>query len=203
MPIEKMRFEEINPPASSPKPASTPAPKAKAAPPAKKPKAKAKPRVVAPPKSKKSAPPKAKPAPPKAKSKPAPKRKAKPTKSQKTTTKPPKAKATTAMGGVKQKAKDGYNKGKDWAKKNKKVIGIGFGGAAAGGAIGYAAAGDEDQSKAASLFIKLSQGATQPGDKGFGVTDPKKPIKNPETEPPVVVPPKEDSILPKNPMEGR
>ena len=27
-----MRFEEINPPASSPKPASTPAPKAKAAP---------------------------------------------------------------------------------------------------------------------------------------------------------------------------
>ena len=32
MPIEKMRFEEINPPASSPKPASTPAPKAKAAP---------------------------------------------------------------------------------------------------------------------------------------------------------------------------
>ena len=27
-----MRFEDINPPASSPKPASTPAPKAKAAP---------------------------------------------------------------------------------------------------------------------------------------------------------------------------
>tara|TARA_B100000214_G_C23488498_1_gene410494 strand:- start:296 stop:424 length:129 start_codon:yes stop_codon:yes gene_type:complete len=32
MPIEKMRFEEINPPACPPKAAPTPAPKAKAAP---------------------------------------------------------------------------------------------------------------------------------------------------------------------------
>ena len=32
MPIEKMRFEDINPPACPPKPAPAPAPKAKAAP---------------------------------------------------------------------------------------------------------------------------------------------------------------------------